>query len=269
MTALAMACGVTVIATYTEIPPPPIGFEDVCNYPFTSPSLDRAQMGRHVQNPNLEYSGKVLSAEVEGLLATLKTMSAIHGRAAEGDEEDVFLKQINEAGKDMSVQDSIAARLQLCAVKVPDDYPPKFSKVAVELLLGMERTYFFDRLETNVLYHNEKMKGDSELCLPSDLLFLTKDGQLVLMDVTGGRGEDVLEMENGIADWIEEERSAMRRREGMWSNCYSIHAVVLAPLDTSRQSTHNCTSEVTVVRGERARALLGGLAQVFWWMVRE
>jgi len=66
-------------------------------------------------------------------------VSAIHGRAADGDEEDVFLKQFNEAGKDTSVQDSITARLQLCAVKVPDDYPPKFREVAVELLLGMER----------------------------------------------------------------------------------------------------------------------------------
>eukprot|EP01042_Synura_sphagnicola_P003366 gene3366-4170_t len=308
MTGLAMACGVTVIATCTEIPPPPIGFEDVCNYLLTLPSLDIAQMGRYVQNLNLEYSGKVLSAEDEGLLATfkfclgfiltavLRTMSAIHGRAADGDEEDVFLKQFNKAGKDMSVQDSIAARLQLCAIRVPDDYPPKFSKVAVELLLGMQRRgvsamnthhrevgdlivanglltsslgallavtdtnhpvyaqgkrllysvltsskpysteyftmspleaaycwalscrsskykelsfhvdgpvfemeidrilpqhYFFDSLETNVLYHTEKLKGESELCPPaSDLLFLTKDGQLVLMDVTGGRGED-------------------------------------------------------------------------------
>jgi len=73
------------------------------------------------------------------LTAVLRTVSAIHGRAADGDEEDVFLKQFNEAGKDTSVQDSITARLQLCAVKVPDDYPPKFREVAVELLLGMER----------------------------------------------------------------------------------------------------------------------------------
>jgi len=80
MTALAMTRGVTVIATCTEMPPPPIGigFEDVCNHPLTLPSLDIAQIGRHVQNLNLEYSGKVLSAEDEGLLATLKFLLRVY-----------------------------------------------------------------------------------------------------------------------------------------------------------------------------------------------
>jgi len=108
--------------------------------------------------------------------------------------------------------------------------------------------YFFERLETNVLYHNEKMKGESELCPPaSDFLFLTKDGRLVFMDVTGGRGEDVLEMEKGLAEWIEEERSAMRRRDGMWSNSLHVgsHSLPHHPPKHLSQSSQKCPSSLS------------------------
>ena len=111
MAALAMARGVTVVATYTDGPPLPGGSSGVCRYPLTLPSLDITKVGMVVEELNLEYPGKVLSVEDERLLATLKfrlgfvlttklrKVSVIHRRYAEGDEEVVFLKQFKDAGK--------------------------------------------------------------------------------------------------------------------------------------------------------------------------
>ena len=126
-------------------------------------------------------------------------------------------------------------------------------------------TYETETLDTNVLYNSEVRKGSQSPPL-ADMFFLTKKGQLVLIDITDGGWEAALSKEKRLAEWIKKVIPVMTRDQGRYR---SLHGVVLAPVDTSQGSTHNSTSEVTVVRGEQARNLLGGLDQVFWWMVRK
>lgn len=117
-------------------------------------------------------------------------------------------------------------------------------------------------LRENILYFAEERNGRPTHPL-ADIFFITKQKQLVLVDVAGGDARKVLQKRKNLIAWIAE--------NGGCVNGLTLHAVVLAPHDVSGQSSsvvvpNTTNSNVEVVRGMDARLFLAGLDQIFEWL---
>eukprot|EP01042_Synura_sphagnicola_P000934 gene934-1049_t len=96
-----------------------------------------------------------------------------------------------------------------------------------------------------------------------DLYFKSDDSQLVFLSITGSGPLRTEKKREELSNWIE-------RQGRNFDHCSGgVYGVVLAPQDTSAESVYDGEKRMMVVRGKDARALLGGLNQVYWWMVKE
>ena len=118
-------------------------------------------------------------------------------------------------------------------------------------------------LRQDVFYCADERNGKATHPL-ADIFFITKKKELVLVDITGGDSSTVLKKRKNLLSWI-----------GTMGGCingqYTLHGVVLAPLDESCTSTSAAVpgtseSKVEVVRGVEAQNLLGGLRQIYEWL---
>jgi len=117
-------------------------------------------------------------------------------------------------------------------------------------------------LEPDVMYFADEpgRDGDCELTHPrADMFFRSSDGRdVVLIDVTGGRG--ATEKADKLASTIRKMQEEQRKD-------ITVHGVVLAPADTTASTTlKDGRNRTMVVRGWDARAMLGGLDQLFRYM---
>lgn len=118
-------------------------------------------------------------------------------------------------------------------------------------------------LQQGVLYYADERNGKPTHPL-ADIFFITKEQQLVLVDVTAGDDKRALQKSEDLLAWIED--------NGGRINGYTLHGVVLAPYDNSDSSSlkvvpnTNDESEVEIVSGVSARLLLCGLDQTFVWL---
>ena len=120
-------------------------------------------------------------------------------------------------------------------------------------------------LRQDVLYYADERNGKPTHPL-ADIFFITKDQQLVLVDVAGGDDKKVMQKRKNLLAWIE--------ANGGCIDGYTLHGVVLAPYDitgktsslTRVPNTNDESSAVEVVRGMAARRLLGGLDQIYVWL---
>ena len=125
-------------------------------------------------------------------------------------------------------------------------------------------------LRQNVLYYaaDERYGKPTHPHPLADIFFITKEQQLVLVDVVGGDDDSkVMQKRSNLLAWME--------ANGGCINGYTLHGVVLVPYDISgKASSLTCvpntstdeSSTVEVVRGMDARRLLGGLDQIFVWL---
>ena len=120
-------------------------------------------------------------------------------------------------------------------------------------------------LRQDVLYYADERNSKPTHPL-ADIFFITKDQQLVLVDVAGGDDKKVMQKRKNLLAWIE--------ANGGCIDGYTLHGVVLAPYDitgktsslTRVPNTNDESSAVEVVRGMAARRLLGGLDQIYVWL---
>ena len=120
-------------------------------------------------------------------------------------------------------------------------------------------------LRQGVLYYADERNGKPTHPL-ADIFFVTKEQQLVLVDVAGGDDSKVMQKRKNLLAWFE--------ANGGCINGYTLHGVVLAPNDITGKTSSttlvpnpsNESSAVQVVRGMDARRLLGGLDQIFVWL---
>ena len=122
--------------------------------------------------------------------------------------------------------------------------------------------YNISALKLGTIYYVTKGVGICPHPL-ADIFFRTRD-QLVLIDVTAGAEGIAQEKAKKLCDWIQKERANMKTISGL-----TVYGVVLAPMDNSSRSSYAINRQVMVVRGDDARGYLGGLDQVFWWMVAD
>lgn len=111
----------------------------------------------------------------------------------------------------------------------------------------------FAEVKHNVVYFARERDGRPTHPL-ADIFFCTKEGEIVLVDVTGGNNDVVERKVDRLARWIEQEQPKVT---GL-----SLHGVVLAPLATCGSMERD---SVVSVCGKEAQDLLGGLQQVFRW----
>ena len=124
-------------------------------------------------------------------------------------------------------------------------------------------TYDLSFMKPDTIYFAAERDG-----LPThplaDMFFCTKDGQLVLIDIAGGK--NIEEKKNKLTLWIKREQDKVKDKLPKWTEWeerFPLHGVVLAPLATGVSMT--CDG-VQVVCGEDAQKLLHGLRQVFLWL---
>jgi hypothetical protein len=118
-------------------------------------------------------------------------------------------------------------------------------------------------LEPDVMYFADEPGRDglSNLTHPrADMFFRTTNGKnVVLIDVTGGK--DAATKAQKLGETI------AKMQEGQPKNGITVHGVVLAPADTEMSETKTFgVNRVNIVRGQKARFLLGGLDQIFQYM---
>ena len=113
--------------------------------------------------------------------------------------------------------------------------------------------YNVRKLKKNVIYYVDEPPTHPR----ADIFFRTEDNEVVLIDVYGGGRNDLNDKNQTLTDWIAREQRKFRNRR------VKFHGVVLAPFVNGESNT---TGAVTVVRGEGALDLLGGLRQVSRWL---
>jgi hypothetical protein len=116
--------------------------------------------------------------------------------------------------------------------------------------------YDLNKLEPHILYYAIARNGEPTHPL-ADLFFRTTDNEIVLIDIFGGGSTNSTENKiNNLKNWIGTEQSKNSK--------FVLRGVVIAPfLDSYNETKSNV---VSIVKGESARSLLGGLIQVSAWM---
>jgi hypothetical protein len=115
--------------------------------------------------------------------------------------------------------------------------------------------YDLSAVKCGVMYYAKEGVEDLPMHPLGDIFFRTKDGKLVLVDITGGSDNLCTKKGEAIADWIKAVQPELAD--------LTLHGVVLAP---SAEGESSSAGSVEVVRGEAARAHLRGLRQIFRWM---
>ena len=115
--------------------------------------------------------------------------------------------------------------------------------------------YDLSAVKCGVMYHAKEGVEGLPMHPLADIFFLTEDGELVLIDVTGGSADLCAKKAKALADWIKTEQPKV--------DDFTLHGVVLAPAAEGESSS---AGSVEVVRGEAARVHLRGLRQIFRWM---
>lgn len=114
---------------------------------------------------------------------------------------------------------------------------------------------FVEDMPENTIYYVMEGKGSPTHTL-CDLFFKTKKRELVLIDVTGGSDQLVLAKKKRLVQFIDKTSEK--------DLPFSCHGVVLAPVATGHSETHQ---NVSAVCGIKAKRLMGGLVQLFRWVV--
>jgi hypothetical protein len=116
--------------------------------------------------------------------------------------------------------------------------------------------YDLNKLEPHILYYAIARNGEPTHPL-ADLFFRTTDNEIVLIDIFGGGSTNSTENKiNNLKNWIGTEQSKNSK--------FVLRGVVIAPfLDSYNETKSNV---VSIVKGESARSLLGGLIQVSAWL---
>lgn len=126
--------------------------------------------------------------------------------------------------------------------------------------------YDISHIERNTLYYVQEREGFPTHPL-ADLFFISEDNELVLVDIAGGNEINVTKKEERLEAWIAKEQSNKGNKTVMK---YTLKGVILAPnvkMESKVQKKENRSfSNVRVVRGEDALALLGGLRQMSRWL---
>jgi hypothetical protein len=142
--------------------------------------------------------------------------------------------------------------------------------VASRLFQGTNKKSYegsLKNLSKNFIYYsNEKQKGQASHPL-ADIFFISDDDELVLVDIAGGSSVFVAEKLRNLITWIAEEQGNIKDRFK-----YKLRGVVLAPnLETDthvhlydEKSHGDC---VSLVSGREGIDLLGGLGQIFQWLL--
>ena len=130
--------------------------------------------------------------------------------------------------------------------------------ISGRLFPGDDNTmYNVQSVEEGTIYYVKE--GKKQVTHPlADIYFRTRK-ELVVIDVSEGGKDEAKTNRKKLVNWIKAEQKNIPNLE--------LHGVVLAPLDNSTKSAYDYDNRVTVVRGDDARMILGGLDQVFWWMV--
>eukprot|EP01042_Synura_sphagnicola_P002626 gene2626-3176_t len=112
------------------------------------------------------------------------------------------------------------------------------------------------------MYYADESKDKVKTPHPlADFFFVSDNKELVLVDISEGRGKMVRRKEKNLTKWIAQETQNITDNYGL-----TVHGVVIAPLDYTSESSDGEDTHVQVVRGRDARVLLGGLDQLLWWM---
>jgi hypothetical protein len=94
----------------------------------------------------------------------------------------------------------------------------------------------------------------------ADLFFITDKSELVLIDITGGNINKVQKKRENLNNWI--------RKEQLLSHNYTLYGIVLAPnIKDPLPTAGNQFFNVVVVAGSKAINLLGGLGQIWRWLL--
>ena len=95
----------------------------------------------------------------------------------------------------------------------------------------------------------------------ADFFFISNKNELVLVDITSGDDKTVSSKKNKLVNWINENKEKILN-----DNNYTLCGVVLAPnnIETTNEEK-NEKGSVSIVCGESAMILLGGLRQIAQW----
>ena len=113
-------------------------------------------------------------------------------------------------------------------------------------------------LRTHCFYYADEKKGSKQSHPLADLFFVTKDKELVLIDITGSAKKETVQTKvANLQSFIDGHKNKL--------NKYDLFGVVLAPCLPDHQASS--TDKVCVVPSDQAQKQLGGLRQVFRWLV--
>ena len=149
MQTLARVSGVTVVATFVDLPPlPPLGSSRVCRRPVVLPTLDINKVIDAVTELQFKYPDlSALSLCQQRLLATLRfrlamkiavnlgVVAVLHERNSWTYVED-FLRKFQTAGEIEDVTKSLTERSKLCALEM-SNFPDLDIDCAARLLVGI------------------------------------------------------------------------------------------------------------------------------------
>jgi len=157
---------------------------------------------------------------------------------------------------------------------------PVFSIKGTDLKCGRifprqdKKVFTFDQLVPDVIYYADEPGRVNATCHDShpraDIFFRTTKDEVVLIDITGSGGKNVAKKEQKLFEVLGEMQTDIDKDLGNTSKIHhgvTVHGVVLAPFDMEESTEQETDSGnwVMVVRGEKARQLLGGLTQVLRW----
>jgi hypothetical protein len=119
--------------------------------------------------------------------------------------------------------------------------------------------YNLTNVKENVLYYADERNNKTTHPL-ADLFFRSVDNEIVLIDIGGGNDGNIADKVNEHKVWIKREQPKRKNKS------IKLRSVVIAP-NANGKSKHDEDSGVTVVYGDDAIKLLGGLSQIRHWMV--
>jgi hypothetical protein len=136
------------------------------------------------------------------------------------------------------------------------------------------------KLKKNVIYYADEPKKHEKGSVKSDegkkyshpiadLFFVTEKNELVLVDITGGNKDVVERKLTKKAEWLEANNQSGEKlilQDG--KSITEIKCIILAP-NFDGKVEDKIEEGVELVCGEDAIALLGGLGQIFTWLVED